>query len=96
MVAIVYTFREEFFFPPHTHFDHFNGFTWEFCLNSDSKSKVHALPIDSHPLFENIPLPILFKDEFSREINAKASIIMRYNEPQLVGLLNSGQSHEPP
>ena len=49
----------------HTHFDHVYGYNWEFYSILDSKSKVHSLPIDFHPLFENYTLP-----------DAKASIIL--------------------
>ena len=56
MVAILYTFRVIFFIPPHTHFDHVNGFNRKFDLMLDSKSKVHSLPTEFHPLFKNITL----------------------------------------
>ena len=65
MVAIVYTFRVAFCPPPHTHFDHVNGFNRKFNLMLDSKSKVHSLHTDFQPLFKNITL-----------LDSKASIIL--------------------
>ena len=50
--------------PPHTHLDHVNGFNKEFNMMLYSKSKVHSLPTDFHPLFKNITL-----------LHSKASII---------------------